>query len=483
MQVDILRWCGECHTCVEAKRLPITSKSALQQRLSGAPFERVAIDLMGPFDYGDSRNRYIVVLQDYFTKWVVAEPIRSKETVGIADVIYTKWITQYGCPYELHSDQGGEFTFELMKDLCAILRIQKTVTSVYHPQSDGMVERSNHTIQAMLRTYVNSTRNDWEDHLPSVICAYRATPHQSTGISPYLMLYGREMTMPIDLQYDIGTRASPPQCPAAYVEWMRLSLINCHAIARKQLDSSALRQKKGYSEKSRDAVFKPGDFVWKVDPVLRPGKLWKKNTGPWLVLKQTGPVDYKIQRSADSPVKVVHVDKLYPYHPEDGEILIIWVNFSANSQEQATQFDFNLFFETCPPDKQIPDHPQPLDDHPQPLDDHPQPLDYHPQPLEAHLQCPQPVDDHPQPLEAPPQPLEAPPHHPRNSDQPSDGQDTPQSKTNTAHPESTPTTATRTPEDTTTIPWQVTHQHRDGQPAQDTRPTDTHRSGEAGSRQ
>ena len=332
---DVTRWCSDCHTCRETKPLSVRHKSALQQSVEGSPFDRIAIDLMGPFEATEDDHNYILVIQDYFTKWVIAEPLVDKTSATVADAVFLRWITQYGCPGRMHSDQGCEFTSALFKEVCALLRIEKTVTSAARPQSDGMVERSNRSLQAMLKAYVNDNRDDWDDHLPAVVCAYRATPHDSTGISPYKMLFGREMAMPIDLQFDLGNRALVPSCPVAYVEWLRQSLQNSHDFARDQLVKSALRQKKNYQDRSRDVHFKRGDWVWKVMPQLRPGKLYKKNEGPWLVLARTGPVNYRIQRRPKASAKVVHVDKLSQYHPDEGEELTSWLE--ALPREIATQ--------------------------------------------------------------------------------------------------------------------------------------------------
>ena len=93
--------------------------------MAGAPFERVAVDLMGPFEVTSEGNQYIIVVQDYFTKWVIAEALPDKTTQGVADVLLNRWITHYGCPERLHSDQGGEFTSHLISDLCALLRVKK----------------------------------------------------------------------------------------------------------------------------------------------------------------------------------------------------------------------------------------------------------------------------------------------------------------------------------------------------------------------
>ena len=83
--------------------------------------EKVGIDLMGPFATSAEGNKYIVVIQDYFTKWVVAEGIPHKHSQTVADVLYRQWITKYGCPIQLHSDQGGEFTSELFQEMCSKL--------------------------------------------------------------------------------------------------------------------------------------------------------------------------------------------------------------------------------------------------------------------------------------------------------------------------------------------------------------------------
>ena len=111
---------------MQTKRLPINLKAPLQQQVAGAPFERVAVDLMGPFETTQHENRYIAVFQDYFTKWVVAEGIPDKKSQTVADVLYSSWITKFGGPRHLHSDQGGEFTSALFTETCTRLRIDKT---------------------------------------------------------------------------------------------------------------------------------------------------------------------------------------------------------------------------------------------------------------------------------------------------------------------------------------------------------------------
>ena len=82
-------------------------------------------------------------------------------------------------------------------------RIDKTLTTPYRPQSDGLVENFNRTLQYMIFTYARLHLQDWEVHLPSALCAYRATVHISTKVSPYRMLLGYEITLPLDLQIEV----------------------------------------------------------------------------------------------------------------------------------------------------------------------------------------------------------------------------------------------------------------------------------------
>ena len=106
---------------------------------------------------------------------------------------------------------------------------------------------------------------------------------------------------------------------------MKETLYLGHDVARKKLQKAAERQRKGYQEKCRTVSFKRGDWAWKVDSVFHAGKLHEKNKGPFLIVSQTGPVNYETQEIEGGRKSIVHVDKLYPYVPEDGEVLVSWL--------------------------------------------------------------------------------------------------------------------------------------------------------------
>ena len=110
-------------------------------------------------------NKYIVVITDIFS-WVEAFPIQSIDTETLATLLVNEVICRFGTPSYLHSDQGTNFTSNLMAAVCNLLGIEQTHTSFYHPQGNGQVERFNRTLQAMLAKVVSDHQRDWDSHLP-----------------------------------------------------------------------------------------------------------------------------------------------------------------------------------------------------------------------------------------------------------------------------------------------------------------------------
>ena len=172
--------------------------------------------------YTNKGNRYILVIADYFTKWTEAYALPNHTAVTVAETLITEFVCRWGMPLAIHSDQGREFESRLFKEMCRLLGGDKTKTCPYHPQSDGMVERFNRTCISMLSAFVNEHKDDWDEYLPYLLAAYRASIHDSTGFTPNRLMTGRECDLPIDLLYK-DARASdiPPEKYGPYVTWVR----------------------------------------------------------------------------------------------------------------------------------------------------------------------------------------------------------------------------------------------------------------------
>ena len=111
------------------------------------------------------------------------------------------WMTRFDCPESLHSDQGRNSEAELFTSLTKLLQLHKTRTTAFRPQSNAVIERTNRRLLNMLAKTTDKNQRNWSEVLPYVMLAYRTSVHESTGYTPYFLLFGHEATPPIDLQF------------------------------------------------------------------------------------------------------------------------------------------------------------------------------------------------------------------------------------------------------------------------------------------
>lgn len=174
--------------------------------------DRVAVDILGPFPHTPRGNRYVVVALDYFTKWLEAVAVPDQEAPIVCEVLIKGMFSHFGVPTELHSDRGRNFEAQLFMEMCKHLRIHKTRTTPLHPQSDGLVERFNRTLGAQLAVVVAKDQKDWDLQLPLFLMACRSATQETTGWTPALLMFGRELQTPPTLAY--GRPPDTPQVPA-----------------------------------------------------------------------------------------------------------------------------------------------------------------------------------------------------------------------------------------------------------------------------
>lgn len=311
---DVEKWCKSCDACGARKGPKTRCRGKLQRYNVGAPFERIAFDILGPLPRSNDGNKYILVVMDYFTKWPEAYPIPDQEATTVAEVLLQNWISRYGTPLQLHSDQGRNFTSAVFKALCVLLKIDKTQTTPLHPQSDGMVERFNRTILNHLSLHVSKNQQDWDRKLPLFLLAYRSAVHETTGFTPSKMLFGRELRLPCDLLF--GRPPDAPSSPEDYVCELQERLECVHEFARNRINIATEKMKTRYDTRATEHEFHEGDKVWFWNPIRRKGlspKLQSNWDGPYTVLKRLNDVVIRIQKSRNSKPRVVHCDRLSPY--------------------------------------------------------------------------------------------------------------------------------------------------------------------------
>ena len=244
-----------------------------------------------------------------------AYAIPNQEAITVAKTLTDNMFCRFSLPSQLHSDMGAQFESELIKELCKTLQIRKTHTTPYHPQSDGLVERINRTIISMLATVVNDFGGEWEDHLPRVCFAYNTSQQESTGFTPFYLMFGRQARIPLDIMYQ--TPVTEARNVSQYMWTFRKSLQDAYALARDNLQTASSRQKELYDGKIHGKPYKVGDLVWLHNPAMPRGqarKLYCPWTGPYKVVKMLSTVVYRIQDTRGRRRrKVIHFNRLKPY--------------------------------------------------------------------------------------------------------------------------------------------------------------------------
>lgn len=315
MKGDVYTYVLKCHMCAANRRPSRKAKAALGDLRVGAPMDRVGVDLLGPFPVTPRGNKLIMVVQDYFTKWVEVFPISDGTAQTCATVLVNEFFSRFGLPLCLHSDQGRNFESDLFHEMCSLLNIKKTRTSPRHPACNGLVERFNSTLVKMIKSYMEGQQTHWDVNLGCLASAYRSTQHESTGFSPNLLMMGREVRLPAALLF-----GEPPSTNGnsfgEYVEQLRQDMERAHDLTRVHLQQAARRQKENYDVKLSTNSFKAGDLVWLLNERRSPKQCFKLQNmwlGPYVITRRHSDLNFEIQTSAKGTKLVVHHDKLKPY--------------------------------------------------------------------------------------------------------------------------------------------------------------------------
>ena len=326
MANDIENWSKACESCTRNKDKSDIGRIPLKKELHGERWSRIAMDVIGPFPEsedrgnGRGRNNYCLVVVDFFTKWAEGYALVDHTAETVAETLIENWLSQHGCPDSLQSDGAPEFVGSVLNNLAAVYDYERLKTLPYRPQSNGQVERMNRTLLQQLSCLCMNNAEKWDQLIPHIFSAYRCCVQKSTGLTPFYMVYGSEMKLPVDLRYQIPKHQLDFPCAISFVENIRRNMKFAGDFARKKLELVAQYQKRGFDSRARERFFEPGDLVFKFDPPSAQKKIGPKWDGAYEILDHTGAGTYKL-RSAVGTEKF-HVDYLKPVFSPDGNIRI-----------------------------------------------------------------------------------------------------------------------------------------------------------------
>ncbi|CAF1027404.1 unnamed protein product [Rotaria magnacalcarata] len=198
MRKDVFKYIQSCLSCQQFKHSNAPTANPMQLHTISQPWHTIGIDIMGAFPPTARQKRFLLVIVDYFTRWVELFAIKQTTATHIANILIDEIICRYGAPVYILSDNGPQFISHLFNEICANMGINRKFTANYHPQTN-MSERVNRTLKAQIAIYAQHGPGLWDKELQKLAFAIRTSINDTTGETPAYLNLGRGPVIPLDL--------------------------------------------------------------------------------------------------------------------------------------------------------------------------------------------------------------------------------------------------------------------------------------------
>jgi hypothetical protein len=254
MSSHVDTWIKSCDRCLRRKSIP--DVAPIHPITSSQPLELVCMDYLSLESHGQYSN--ILVITDHFTRYAHAVATTNQTAKTTARVLLDHFIQHYGFPLRIHSDRGGAFESQIVKELCELTGMQKSRTTPYNPRGNGACERFNRSLLGLLGTLTNEQKSKWKDQLTHVVHAYNCMRNESTGFTPFELMYGRQPRLPVDIVFS-SVSESPSLSYCDYVADLRKKMKHAYDLAVKKVQG--MKEKNQDNFKSRGGAVRVGDRV------------------------------------------------------------------------------------------------------------------------------------------------------------------------------------------------------------------------------
>lgn len=269
------------------------------------PIQHISSDIVGPLPRTSRNNVYILGIHCLFSGWIELFALEDQTALTVAKVLAEQYITRWGLFETFLSDNGTNYTSELLKEFCKLLKIKKVTVGSYRPEANGLAERSHRVLEEYLRHYC-SADFEWDEALSYARIAMNSCPSTVSKFSPFFLMFNREFIPP-------KTLVQPPEQSYSeddYVQQFKDRMRAAYEVARKNI----IKRKQAnleYANKNRSLPdFAIGDVVLLYDPTLRKSrsKIEASWIGPYKVTEKLSEVTYVIKKNRK--LLKVHANRL-----------------------------------------------------------------------------------------------------------------------------------------------------------------------------
>jgi transposase InsO family protein len=358
MECDVKDYVNRCVIC-QYYKLKTGKAPHMPRTIPVQPFYLVSIDLVGPLKTTAKGFKYIMVVQDAFSKWIEMIPLRDAKASTVAEMFMNQIVVRYGPPMKILTDRGSQFTSNLFQKMCDFLGIRSTLTTAYRPQCNGANERTHRELKRYLNMFMSMDGSEKEIHVPwdtlarYAAWAYNTSYHAVLRTTPYEVMFGRspqvhalgalggqhqltERIMKIfgDDEQNLDQNVSESKLSAEDARLFRMIKLDREITEtlRQNIKKELMKAQQRWVDSTQRAEdgpsFEPGDYILLRNMRATSNVMIPKYTGPYEVLSRKSPVNYEILRMEPHFAKksyrdTVHIDRMKAYiNPNPGKPIV-----------------------------------------------------------------------------------------------------------------------------------------------------------------
>ncbi|KAL2103191.1 hypothetical protein ACEWY4_000059 [Coilia grayii] len=313
---DISKYIRECHTCQMTGKPNQKIPDAPLQPIPAVstPFEHLLVDCVGPLPRSRAGHSYLLTIMCQSTRYPSAYPLRSITTRSVLRAL-TAFMSTFGIPQVIQSDQGSNFMSRQFARALRQLKARHNISSAYHPQSQGALERFHQTLKSLLRSFCVELSAEWEEGLPWLLLAIREVAQESLGFSPNELVFGHAVRGPTAVLAEEWSAKQPPANVLDYVSGFRYRLYQARAASQKALARSQCKMQRLFNRKAVARCFEKGDQVLALLPVIS-SPFQARFAGPYTIVKCLSDRNYLLLTpDRKKRVQVCHANLLKRYFP------------------------------------------------------------------------------------------------------------------------------------------------------------------------
>ena len=315
MKKDVQEYCKSCLVCRRFKRLGDAPAPLRRYPDVEMPFERVHLDIIGPMGNSERGFKYVLVAIDVLTRYLIAEPLRTKEAKEVAKVFFEAVVCKQGVPRTLVTDQGKEFVNKILEGIANLLKMRHVTTTPYHPQANGVIERCNGTVINILRTLIEDNVSIWDTMLPIAVFAYNSGYNRTIKDSPFYLMHLRDPSFPFEIMKDNKKWYNVED----FREEMATKATRVYARCQKYLEEAQGQLERQHSKRATIKPVKVGDRVYVRQAPAKgsPSKLQPAYAGPFRVINKISDVVVKVRNIRTGTSKTLHTDRIRIIHEDN----------------------------------------------------------------------------------------------------------------------------------------------------------------------